>query len=78
MSDPNEGLGGSYMIDPVTGERTLVGRTAEPTNPVVDATPPAPAPAPVDFFTTPAPADPAVDLPPPQSEFHSADAPNPT
>lgn len=28
MTDPNRGLGGSYVIDPATGERKLEERTA--------------------------------------------------
>lgn len=27
MSDQNDGLGGSYLLDPTTGQRTLVERT---------------------------------------------------
>ena len=27
--DPNAGLGGSYILDPKTGQRTLVERTQE-------------------------------------------------
>ena len=29
-TDPNEGLGGSYVINPETGRRELVERTQEP------------------------------------------------
>lgn len=28
MNDQNDGLGGSYLLDPTTGQRTLVERTA--------------------------------------------------
>ena len=30
MSDENEGMGGSYTVDPETGKRTLVERTFDP------------------------------------------------
>jgi hypothetical protein len=30
MSDQNAGMGGSYLLDPVTGERKLIERTTEP------------------------------------------------
>lgn len=43
MSDQNEGLGGSYMLDPATGQRTLVERTASSNAVLVVAeVPPAP------------------------------------
>ncbi len=38
--DANAGAGGSYIVDPKTGRRTLVERTAPATPP---ATPPEPA-----------------------------------
>ena len=28
--DPYAGMGGSYLLDPATGERTLIERTQEP------------------------------------------------
>lgn len=28
MSDQNDGLGGSYLLDPTTGQRSLVERTS--------------------------------------------------
>lgn len=40
MSDPYEGQGGSYRVDPKTGRRELVERTEEPSAPG-----PAPVPA---------------------------------
>lgn len=30
MSDENEGMGGSYTVDPETGKRTLTERTHDP------------------------------------------------
>jgi hypothetical protein len=48
MNDEHEGLGGSYMLGPKTGKRTLVARTE----------PPAPAEA-----QTPEPADAGFSLP---------------
>lgn len=56
MSDENEGLGGSYTLNPKTGKRTLVARTA----------PPAPAeeqtekPADAGFSSPEAPAEPTA------------------
>lgn len=36
--DPNAGHGGSYVLDPKTGERTLVERTQDPADaPAPDA-----------------------------------------
>ena len=37
-----DGIGGSYVIDPATGEATLVERTYDPNNPAPRAEPPAP------------------------------------
>jgi hypothetical protein len=57
MNDENEGLGGSYLIDPTTGQRALVARTK----------PPAPAGEQKDepaseagFFSPDQPADPTT------------------
>lgn len=33
MSDQNAGMGGSYVLDPKTGERRLMERTNETTEP---------------------------------------------
>lgn len=34
MNDPHDGQGGSYVLDPETGDKTLVERTeAQPTEP---------------------------------------------
>lgn len=51
MNDQNEGLGGSYVLDPETGQRTLVERTGSKL-------------AEVDATNTPAPAPPANRKPP--------------
>lgn len=38
MADEFDGLGGSYVVDPKTGKRTLVERTGEtPADPVAPA-----------------------------------------
>lgn len=44
MNDQNAGLGGSYVLDPATSQRTLVERTGS--NPVAADVPVARAPAP--------------------------------
>jgi hypothetical protein len=41
--DQFNGIGGSYTVDPNTGERTLVERTQDPSFPVPDAQPVEPA-----------------------------------
>lgn len=35
-TDPHEGHGGSYTVDPETGQRTLVERTGWTANPLED------------------------------------------
>lgn len=40
---PDWGKGGSYLIDPVTGQRTLIERTDAETKPEAAAEAPAPA-----------------------------------
>ena len=50
MTDTNEGMGGSYTLDPKTGKRTLVERTHDPLLPSPapkDTAPPVIDPAPV-------------------------------
>lgn len=49
MSDENEGMGGSYTLDPKTGKRTLVERTEDALlpSPRPDAPAPIVEPAPV-------------------------------
>jgi hypothetical protein len=68
MSDENEGCGGSYVINPETGARDLVERTAEApppeASPVEEKSPPeAPVvqvkPAKAGFFSTVTPDAPA-------------------
>jgi len=53
MSDENEGLGGSYTLNPKNGKRTLVARTAPP----VPAEAPTDEPAAAGFFSPEAPAE---------------------
>lgn len=48
MNDPHAGQGGSYLLDPDTGERTLIERT-QPQTPQAPATAPAePQPTPTE------------------------------
>ena len=47
MTDTNEGMGGSYTLDPKTGKRTLVERTHDPLLPSAQPEPPVVDPAPV-------------------------------
>lgn len=61
MNDQNSGVGGSYAIDELTGERRLLGRTEEPP---AGAAPPARQPEPIEpapagFFTPVEPVAPA-------------------
>ncbi|WP_198116931.1 hypothetical protein [Massilia rhizosphaerae] len=53
MNDDNAGLGGSYMLDPTTGKRTLVARTEPPAEAAAQIDEPAEA----GFFTPVEPAD---------------------
>lgn len=47
MTDTNEGMGGSYTMDPKTGKRTLVERTDDPLLPSPRPETPVIDPAPV-------------------------------
>lgn len=61
MNDEYAGLGGSYLLDPVTGKRTLLAHTlpAAQTPPVTKVESATPAPA----ANTPAPAPEAQTAP---------------
>ena len=45
ITDEFAGQGGSYLVDPKTGRRTLVERTSEPATPAAPVEPAAPADA---------------------------------
>lgn len=53
MNDENAGLGGSYVLDPKTGQRTLVARTEPPAEAAAQNDKPADA----GFFSPVRPAD---------------------
>jgi len=53
MNDENADLGGSYLLNPKTGERTLVARTEPPADAVVQNDEPADA----GFFSPVQPAE---------------------
>ena len=53
MIDENEGLGGSYVLDPKTNKRALMARTEPP----AEATAENDEPADAGFFPPAAPAD---------------------
>ena len=54
MSDENEGLGGSYTLNPKTNKRTLVARTAPPAEGETDK------PANAGFSSPEVPAEPTT------------------
>lgn len=53
MNDENDGMGGSYTLNPKTGKRTLVARTEPP----ADAAAQADEPANAGFFSPAEPVD---------------------
>lgn len=55
MSDENEGMGGSYVLDPKTKQRTLVARTEPPAE--AEQTE---KPADAGFFSPEQPAEPTI------------------
>ena len=49
-----QGIGGSYVVDPATGDMKLVQRTFDPSFPINDQPAPAAAPAPAPAAQQPA------------------------